>query len=213
MKKLFLMVSTVMLSLGFASCGGDESNETYDENEYQNSVDMGTSVRWYKYNLGATTETEPGDYFQWSITAPSDYHGSVNMINRYSEDGTLSAQYDAASVILEKGWRMPTPEEMQSLENACDVEFTSENGVNGLEFKSKTTGNTLFFPAAGYMTKTLFTEKEMKNEGVAGYYWTSYYSKEDGKAKRYEFSASSNGLKNASVMDGCFIRPVKLKGE
>ena len=40
-----------------------------------------------------------------------------------------------------------------------------------------------------------------------------YYSKEDGKAKRYEFSASSNGLKNASVMDGCFIRPVKLKGE
>lgn len=204
MKKLLLMASALLFSMCFISCGDDD--DSYDKD----AVDMGTTVKWHKYNLGATSETQSGDYFQWGVTAPSDFRGSINLANLYDDNGRIKSEKDAANVILGDGWRIPTPSEIIELYDSCNVVFTTMDNVDGLQFTSRSTGNTLFFPATGYMYKTLMmTEKQMKDEGIAGYYWTCYYNKEEGKARRFMFNSSSKKMENGSVLEGCFIRPVK----
>lgn len=203
MRKLLMMASAMLLSLGFMACGGDD--ETLDEN----MVDMGTSVKWHRYNLGATSESQAGDYFQWGSTTPSDYRGSINMIDLYNDNGVIKSQKDAANTILGDGWRIPTPTEFKELLDSCTTKLTTMDDVKGLLLTSKSTGNTLFFPATGYMSKTLLTEKEMKDVGSAGYYWSCYFNKEEGKAMRFTYNSSKIKTEYGSVLDGCFIRPVK----
>ena len=68
------------------------------------------------------------------------------------------------------GWRVPTPEEFQSLYNAAGSEWTTVNRVNGLTFG--TAPNQIFLPAAGrrVYTETLFYEDEYDS------YWRDVYT-------------------------------------
>ena len=132
-------------------------------------LDRPSGLKWAKCNVGAETETEVGDYFQWGSTTSNTVSectwanapfngGSSNYNETYFNsvkdtvcpNGILAKEYDAASQIMGGEWRMPTQTEYQELLDYTNHEWTTINGVKGRKFTSKTdTSKYIFIPAAG----------------------------------------------------------------
>ena len=130
---------------------GQESQEEepqIDNNGYE-YVDLGlpSGTLWAKYNVGAQTETEYGNYYQYGKGAAQ--YTDTNGGNSYSGDEdplTLSA--DTAAQVWGGSWHMPTETQMQELISNTTFEFTTINGINGGKFTAQN-GNYIFIPAAG----------------------------------------------------------------
>ncbi len=144
------------------------------ETEY---VDLGLSVNWATFNLGANKPEMKGDYFAWGETAvksayTSDtYKFGSDLTTKYGVDGkyVLDAEDDAAQVLWGGNWRMPTSDEFQELIDKCSWELTELNGVKGYLVTSKITGYTdksIFIPITG----SIRGNTEYNDEG---YYWSS----------------------------------------
>ena len=125
-------------------------------------VDLGLSVKWASYNIGATKPEEYGDYFAWGETEPKEVYdwstykhcrGSQTTLTKYN--GTLDnktkldAIDDAAVVNWGGTWRMPTDAELTELRVQCTWTWASQNGVNGYRVTSNSNGNSIFLPLAG----------------------------------------------------------------
>lgn len=83
---------------------------------------------------------------------------------------TLEPADDAAHVIWEGDWRMPTMEECEELIDNCTwVRTASQGACDGFLVTSKTNGNTLFLPNAGYSHGTILNDTARSNF----YYWSS----------------------------------------
>ncbi len=159
-------------------------------------VDLGLpgGVLWATCNVGASSPWEYGLYFAWGETvgyAKGESHnfnwsnykwcnGSYNNMTKYCTSSSygrvdnktvLDAADDAATANWGAGWRMPTREEQDALRNRryCTCTWTTRNGVNGYEVKSKSNGNSIFLPAAG----GYFYDASLSYEGSDGYYWSS----------------------------------------
>lgn len=114
------------------------------------------------------------------------YYGTPEILHveyhKYKVDGKtqLDPENDAAHMNWGGAWRMPTDNEFKELIDSCTCTFSEMNGVSGYTFKSKITGNSIFFPGAGYYNGTKFVPFE-KNEGggrksYGGVYWSSSLS-------------------------------------
>ena len=150
-------------------------------------VDLGLSVKWATCNVGASSPEDYGDYFAWGETEPKEVYdgstykycnGSYASLTKYntsSSYGTivdnktqLELTDDAARANWGGSWRMPTYAEMTKLRSNCTWTWTSQNGVNGYRVTSKSNGNSIFLPAAGYRARS-----SLKYAGSYGYYWSS----------------------------------------
>lgn len=184
-------------------------------------VDMGLSVRWGTCNVGAATPEEYGYYFAWGEVETKDYYQLNNyrwassvsgMILKYCTNSflgnvdnktQLEPEDDAAHVICEDMWRIPTEYEFNELIDNCSIAWTSSNGVYGLEFVSNKNGNSIFIPAAGY-----YYDVE-KDASSFGYYWTSSLDINDStKAKQFAFNEDGHILSSSTRYFGQTIRPV-----
>lgn len=152
------------------------------------AVDLGLSVKWANFNVGATKPEEYGDYYAWGeTTTKSDYssgwetykwcEGTNESFTKYctnSEYGTvdnrtvLTPNDDVATVVWGEPWRMPTHDEMDELIDKCTWEWTTYNGIAG-QLVTGPNGNSIFLPAAGY---------ENKYVGKRGYYWSASLSED-----------------------------------
>lgn len=67
---------------------------------------------------------------------------------KYGNDNktVLDLEDDAANIICGDGWRLPTKAEAEELLYNCNWTWTTVNGVNGYEVKSKTNDNYIFLP-------------------------------------------------------------------
>ncbi len=142
-------------------------------------------------NVGASKPEDYGYYFAWGETTPqssntydwSSYkwcNGSYTTITKYcnnSEYGyngftdsmtILDLEDDAAHANWGGDWRMPTYAEFDELLNNTTGLWTTQNGVNGYKFTSKTNGNSIFLPAAGSRSYG-----DLDNVGSGGHYWSS----------------------------------------
>ena len=156
-------------------------------------VDLGLSVKWATCNVGATKPEEYGDYYAWGETetkttynwstykwcenqkiSTSGYPLDFTKYNTSSSYGTvdnkttLELEDDAARANRGDAWRMPTDAEWTELRENCTRTWTTKNGVNGYEVKSKTNGNSIFLPAAGYRSND-----DLLFAGNYGFYWSS----------------------------------------
>ena len=137
-------------------------------------VDLGltSGTLWATMNVGATSETDYGSYFQWGDTLDKrdadcsweSYKyckGTENSLTKYNnttEYGenpdnkrTLDLVDDAARVHMGGDWRMPTTALMEELISETNNMSATVNGVNGWKFTSKTDPNKyIFIPASGY---------------------------------------------------------------
>ena len=170
-------------------------------------------------------ETEPkAEYteatYKWMQTGQSDwkhitkytfadgktegiwYDASGNFIG----DGktTLEAADDAATQKLGSPWRMPTLDEINELLDNCTWTWTTQDGKNGYEVKSKKNGNTIFLPAAGCRHSS-----ELYDAGRWGEYWSSSLDAARSDCARYlSFDSRGRDWYNHVRYYGFPVRPV-----
>ena len=159
-------------------------------------VDLGLSVKWATFNVGASSPAKYGNYYAWGETETKDTYswatykyaqGSMTKITKYCTQSsygynkvtdnktTLEPEDDVAYVEWGSYWRMPTKAEQDELRNNCDWSWTTDyegTGVAGFIVKSKTNDNSIFLPAAGYMLNSAIQEG-----GSSGSYWPSSLNK------------------------------------
>ncbi|MBO7437543.1 MAG: Ig-like domain-containing protein [Bacteroidaceae bacterium] len=155
--------------------------DQYDvETEY---VDLGLSVNWATFNLGANKPEMKGEYFAWGETSPKSvytqdtYKFNSDSLRKYGDDGKyiLDSEDDAAQVLWGGSWRMPTADEFQELIDNCSWTLTELDGVNGYLVTSKITGysdKSIFLPITG----SIRGNTEYNDEG---YYWASTMNPDD----------------------------------
>ena len=155
------------------------------------AVDLGLSVKWASFNIGAEKPEEYGDYYAWGETAPKENYswstykfgrrssGPIFKYNTISSYGSidnktvLEPEDDVAHVKLGGKWRMPTDAEWAELRTKCTWTWVTNyngSGINGGLVKA-TNGNSIFLPAAGYRDAT-----NLYNAGSGGRYWSSSLS-------------------------------------
>ena len=186
-------------------------------------------VYFAKSNLTTTglaeNESDYGDYFAWGAIKPwytkidktsspwtatwektggyteanAPYYKNGSYTKYTTQGNTLKASDDAANVILGGDWWIPTQAIWQAL---------VDNSTKGLDsgFKFTNNGQTLFLPAAGYVTDTRFP-----GVGSHGYYWSgTAHSSTDA----YYLQLYSGGNVNAQLVSdrscGFPVRPVRL---
>lgn len=182
------------------------------------SKDLGLSVQWATFNVGACCPSDYGEYFAWAETEPKDAYRWNNYkwgdafsgsLTKYATSYTdkLDNEDDVARVYWGNGWRMPTMSEQQELIDECDWVWTREGLVYGYRVTSRKPGYTdqsIFLPASGYMEGD-----ELQEPMSAGRYWAStlFFGQ---PAQAYLTSFSSSGklstMQNRCV--GMTVRPV-----
>ena len=128
-------------------------------------VDLGLSVKWATYNVGATSPENCGWSFAWGETrlklscnwsnlkycldknGNSFYKYNPFLDGRKDHRIVLELSDDAASQNWFGCWRMPTKQEFQELIDKCTWTWSSINGKKGYKVVSKTNGNSIFLPA------------------------------------------------------------------
>ncbi len=169
-----------------------------DEN---GAVDLGLSVKWAFYNVGATAPEEYGDYYAWAeVETKTDYieetytHHKLDSYGDYEfilPDGLTDisgTNYDAAHVKWGNGWRMPTREEIIELQDNTTSVKTSYKGVNGTRIIGPN-GNSIFLPSAGYKSSLGNSGK-----GIYGRYGGSTIEREDYPNCSYSYGWGANSL-------------------
>ena len=71
MKKITYLFALIAIILCFVQCEKNEIGQNGIHNGYE-YVDLGLSVKWATYNIGATTSEGFGDYFAWGEVEPKD---------------------------------------------------------------------------------------------------------------------------------------------
>ena len=189
----------------------DECEETqiapeYDVNKSdEHAVDLGLSVKWCDTNLGATKESGFGYYFGWS-----DPSGELKVADiKHYPSATppqciCNTEYDMALAVAGKGWRMPTKQEFDELQNQCKWSwFTTADGVSGCKVTGRN-GNSIFLPAAGFRT-----EETEKSQNMSGHYWSGDLSKYPEEACALFFNQQGPKDWKTRRYFGFSVRPVK----
>ena len=185
-------------------------------------VDLGLSVKWATCNVGANKPEDYGDYFAWGETKPkSTYNwstykwcrGSYDTQTKYNTSSsygtvdnkkTLELSDDAARANWGGSWRMPTDAEWTELREKCKWTLTTQNGVKGYKVTSKSNGNSIFLPAAGYRD-----DSSLGNAGSYGNYWSSsLYTGYPDYAWGVYFNSSRVGRDSNKRYYGFSVRPV-----
>jgi len=205
----------------------------HPDNNHPHAIDLGlpSGTKWSCCNVGAYKPEDYGDYFSWgeitgynrgkTIFMWSTYkyvwrNGSSGTMTKYcinSSNGTvdgiseLQPSDDAATANWGSGWQMPSIEQCSELINSSYTmtEWTTVNGVNGRKITSKTNGNSIFLPAAGYRGTSL-------HRAYWGYYWLRSLGTRNSYDGRYLFF-DSDGIyaDNGTRCYGQSVRPVLVQ--
>ena len=175
--------------------------------EKRDYADLGLAVMWATCNVGADMPEDYGYYFAWGETETKEtyteqnYSLKVNGVYDTSMTEISGTQYDAATVMWQDTWRMPTIEEVEELATQCTWTWTSVNGINGYRITGPS-GQHIFLPAAGQM------REQAVNVGSTGYYWTGTLSAEYTTAAYNLNFTGYSGRWSANRAYGFCIRPV-----
>ena len=216
-----------------ATCYGksDTCTITVTAPEYE-YVDLGLSVRWATFNIGAASPEESGNYYAWAETTTKDSYswstykycdGSYNnRITKYCIDAgygnngftdnktVLDPEDDVARVKWGQDWRMPTVDEWQELcnDDNCLWTWSIRNGIKGLLITSKKAGYTnrsIFLPATGYRSSST-----LNDFGSLGFYSSASLSTWSSSSDLIGLQMGSDGrwLTTFSRENGYTVRPV-----
>lgn len=190
------------------------------------AVDLGLSVKWASFNLGATAPEDAGNFYAWGEILPKDKYdwstykwcnGLSTSYTKYCTDSSygfdgftdgktiLDPEDDAAHVAFGDNWRMPTYKEASELITKCNWSWTTINGVNGYKVKGKN-GYFIFLPAEGYMQGSSLSAR-----GTNSGFWLSELYQNGTTQPLHLWTASSsstNKLMIGTRSRGLFIRPV-----
>ena len=177
------------------------------------AVDLGLSVKWASWNVGAEAPEDKGNLYAWGELSPkTDYSSDTYKFynNGYTKYGsvdnkyTLDAEDDVAQQTWGEGWRIPTFEELKELKEKCTFKKITLNGVSVTKVVGPN-GNYIYFPFPGnYTGKTLYFENSV------GSYWSSNLES-NSYAKDIDFQNGTTSLNGDTRYHGQAIRPVYVK--
>ena len=182
------------------------------------AVDMGTTVKWAAYNVGANKPEGFGDYYAWGETQTKKDYSWTTYLDSPNRDGESFTKYfvgeggktelepedDVAHIKWGENWRMPAGEEWTDLLEKCMWEWITYEGIKGYMVYGFGDYKTIFLPAAGGSSGGILYEK-----GNTGYYWSSSLNSAS-QAWLLEFDpyvGYSRCLSHSRSL-GCSIRPV-----
>lgn len=179
-------LSVKWMNMNFGATAEGEIGDYYAWGELETYYVVGSSpIQWKPGKDQAYTWYS----YRWDGFPLEKYTGPTG-------DGlsTLETEDDLVQVMVGAGWRLPSKTECQELadtkSNTDDYEWRWCNGsteqydgstVPGWEIKWKTTGATIFFPAAGFRLI-----KGLNFADGYGFYWSSDVSEADSK-EAYDF--------------------------
>lgn len=170
------------------------------------AVDLGLSVRWAPWNVGATALQGCGGLYGWAdptgeklSTEFGDYPSDTPPAD------ICGTEYDIARMQWGEDWRMPTVEETRELVENCVWEWTEYEGVNGMRVTGPN-GNSIFLPAAASRTG----ETVSNQQGQRGCYWTGTLYDNNSNFAYYLYFYQNNqyGDRNTRRYIGHAVRPV-----
>ena len=168
-----------------------ESKKEINNNSYDYvDLELPSGTLWATCNVGASKPSESGLYFQWGDTSGyteeqigigdgkkkfaldwSDYKwGVAPNFTKYKTYGTIiELEGDAAHVNMGGDWHMPTPKQIQELIDNTTTDWTTQDGINGKSFTSKSdSSKSIFIPATG-----IAWEGSVYGSGEGGFIWSS----------------------------------------
>ena len=186
----------------------DNSKVHYFEDDPYNGhqyVDLGlpSKTKWATMNVGASSETDYGNYYQYGKGA-AQYAATSGDSNYSGTEDPLAASADTAVQVWGGQWHMPTRKQMEELTANTTYKWETNykgSGINGGTFTAKN-GAVLFFPAAGN-----WYGDSQRDEGVYCNYWGSspkdiYY------AYGLEIEDGFKGVQSFDREYGFSVRPV-----
>ena len=135
----------------------NDNNEILSDSQAEpQSVDLGLSVEWASFNIGARNPYETGDYYWWASANPIKNESDAQILFDWDETGQsfkkynnlgmlISPEDDVAHKTLGGGWRVPTPDELNELVTKCtweEAEYMDMKGYNVIG----NNGNKIFLP-------------------------------------------------------------------
>lgn len=176
-------------------------------------VDLGLSVKWRAWNLGATKPEEFGDFYAWGEVQTKERYqadtykwsdATFEKMTKYNAtDGLtkLAASDDAAAAKLGGKYRMPTADEFKDLREKCTWTFEKRGDVEGYTVTA-TNGNSIFLPLCGMRYEDNRLHKDY------GLYWSS--NVEASKSNALSLSLHNGEVKEYDIQRfvGFSIRPV-----
>ena len=191
-------------------------------------VDLGlpSGTLWATMNVGASKPSDAGLYFQWGDTKGytadqvgkdkqfdwDDYKWKASGgFSKYNTAGaTLDLEDDVAHVYMGGNWHMPTPDQIKELTANTTSTWTTQDGVNGRLFTSKTDGSkSIFIPAAGYAG-----DGSVLDSGDYGSVWSSVLNTGYVNfGQSLYFCSGDVGLYSSGRCDGLSVRGVIDKND
>lgn len=174
------------------------------------AVNLGLSVKWASFNLGATTSWEQGGLYLWGDVTDT---GAVPTYEAPNLENICGSKYDIVRSMWGGKWRLPSQSEQVELIKLCSWERATVNGVRGMKVTGAN-GNSIFLPPTGYgMPQDGPIGQTQRHETDGGYYWVGEsYSDNYGRfAYVFYYNSKSyyyNGSWNANILKMA-VRPVK----
>ena len=146
---------------------GNEHNREIDGfGRVADAVDLGLSVKWASWNVGASKIADYGGLY--GAGDPTGYKTSTSYRDYYfkNNESICGTEYDLAFVKWEYPWRMPTFAELSELKTMCTWTDGIVDGINGNWVKGPN-GNSIFLPWSGNRIGSQYN-----NKGKEGFYWS-----------------------------------------
>jgi hypothetical protein len=192
------------LDLGTGVVYGDvkELNTAEEQFDLDNDlVDLGLSVKWARYNVGASDETQLGGLFGFgdlsgvsNSTDPADYASAD--VYKTARDVVYKATGGKAT--------LPTAADFEELFALCQTEWVEQDGMTGYKFTGPN-GNSIFLPAAGSRTANAVSQQEVK-----GRYATGTIGNPQTYAVSFEFGADFSSRATTPVYEALAVRGVSV---
>lgn len=171
---------------------------------------------WATKNLGATSVTGYGKYYEWGETTGYEeteshaFNGSGEPKYNATDGKTqLDDDDDAATKTLGSPWRIPTGTEFDNLLSNATYTWTTVNSKNGGTFTGKTTGYTgkaIFLPGGGHRAGN---QNQFFDKGLGGWYWSSSLYTDHKNISYLILNSSVSQTTYAHRHYGFLVRPVR----
>lgn len=166
-------------------------------------VDLGLSVKWGGWNVGASVPEEYGGLYGWADpTGANTSKNNSDYPSKKPPKNISGTQYDIARAKWGGGWRLPTLSEIRELKAQCKWTWITYKGIKGYKVTGPN-GNSIFLPAAGYRGGA-----EVDRRGAYGGYWSGTLYDGSGDAGCLSFSSGGVGWYGDYRYYGLSVRPV-----
>lgn len=184
------------------------------------AVDLGLSVKWAPYNLGAFSDGSLGIYLCWGEYAEKYYTHRYNykyydpITDSYQDLGEsiCGTQYDCATRCWGEDWRLPTAAEMQELIDRCTW---TRSGYNVII--TGPNGNHITLPAGEMMNyrgkpthslSPVDTGYYLTGDAATGTYGNGKPKSDQCKGLRFQAAKGTHELYDMYRGAGVQVRPV-----